>query len=171
MAEPRSRPGEGIWAVSACLAGRACRYDGRSGDGDALRARLAALEAAGARLVAVCPEELGGLGTPRPAAGLSGGDGHDVLAGRARVLRNHDGLDVTAAYVAGAAAALAQAEAACAGVDDEIGAPRRALLKARSPSCGAATTWIDGAVRPGDGVFAARLRAAGWQVASDEDPR
>ena len=167
MTEERPTAAGTVVAVSACLAGRACRYDGRSAGDDALRARLATLEAAGALLVAVCPEELGELGTPRPAAGLTGGDGADVLAGRARVLRNRDGADVTAAFVAGADAALARAEAACGRAGSGPDVARQALLKARSPSCGAGKTWVDGAVRPGDGVFAARLRAAGWQVATD----
>jgi uncharacterized protein YbbK (DUF523 family) len=51
--------------VSACLLGRACRFDGKDklvpGLEDALRAEK--VEA-----VPFCPEEAGGLGTPRPAA-------------------------------------------------------------------------------------------------------
>ena len=134
--------------VSACLLGRACRYDGRSRPSAAV---AAAVE--GAEVVAVCPEELGGLGTPRPAAELSGGDGAAALAGDARVLRR-DGTDVTEAFLAGARAAAQPAD--------------RAILKARSPSCGVGATWIDGEVRAGDGVFAALLRSRGIPVTSDE---
>ncbi|MCC7137867.1 MAG: DUF523 domain-containing protein [Planctomycetes bacterium] len=54
--------------VSACLLGVRCRSDGRDRLDAALRAT-----AGDAVLVPVCPEELGGLGTPRPAAGLRGG--------------------------------------------------------------------------------------------------
>lgn len=138
--------------VSACLVGRACRYDGASRPVPGLR------EALGDRpLVPVCPEELGGLATPRPAAALEGGDGEAVLDGRARVRRLSDGLDVTGAFVEGAKRALAAAPEAT-----------EAVLKARSPSCGCGETWVDGAVRPGDGVFAALLRRRGVRVRTDE---
>jgi uncharacterized protein YbbK (DUF523 family) len=137
--------------VSACLLGRACRYDGASKPAPGLAGAL------GAAAVAVCPEELGGLGTPRPAAELRGGDGCAVLDGRARVRRVADGSDVTQAFIAGAEAALAAAPGA-----------RRAVLKARSPSCGCGRAWIDGALRAGDGVFAALLKRRGIAVETDE---
>lgn len=47
--------------VSACLAGCECRFDGAANTEDAI-ARLVA----DGRAVMVCPEEEGGLGTPRP---------------------------------------------------------------------------------------------------------
>lgn len=145
-------------AVSACLLGRACRYDGASKPSRAVIAAVEARAAAGGRVVAVCPEEEGGLGTPRPAAELVGGDGAAALDGRARVLLVADGRDVTAAFLEGAARAAARAE----GVD-------AAILKARSPSCGCGRTTIEGEVRPGDGVFAALLRRRGVLVQTDED--
>lgn len=138
------------WVVSACLLGRACRYDGRSKEDVRLADEVAAHRAAGGEVVAVCPEELGGLGTPRPPAELRGGDGHGVLAGTARVERLDGGGDVTEAFVAGARAAAARAAGAS-----------RAILKANSPSCGCGACWRDGAVREGDGVFAALLRERG----------
>lgn len=148
---------EGSVLVSACLLGRACRYDGRSKASASVAEQVAAWRAAGVRIVPVCPEELGGLGTPRPAAELRGGDGAAVLAGTARVVRVDDGADVTAAFVAGARAAWAQAPDA-----------REAVLKARSPSCGAQRTYVDGRVVPGAGVFAALLAGAGVATRSDE---
>jgi uncharacterized protein YbbK (DUF523 family) len=135
--------------VSACLLGRTCRYDG----GSRPSPEVLALSA----VVPVCPEELGGLGTPRPAAQLSGGDGAAVLAGSARVLRG-DGVDVTDRFVAGAREAARLGEGCAV-----------AVLKARSPSCGVGRTWIDGAVGSGDGVFAALLRSRGVWVRTDED--
>ena len=51
--------------VSACLLGRACRYDGRHNADRALRHEI---EASGLRAVPFCPEEHGGLATPRPSA-------------------------------------------------------------------------------------------------------
>src|SRR2546430_13195543 len=78
--------------VSACLLGVACNHEGRG----SWRAVVSDLEKR-YRLVPVCPEVLGGLTTPRPAAEIQSGDGADVLAGRA-VVTNGEGGDVTAAY-------------------------------------------------------------------------
>ncbi|HEX2295531.1 MAG TPA: DUF523 domain-containing protein [Actinomycetota bacterium] len=143
--------------VSACLAGRACRFDG-SANGDDDVGRLVAE----GRAVLVCPEVDGGLGTPRPPAEIVGGDGADVLAGRARVV-TAAGADVTDAYVAGAHRALKAAQ--------EAGATS-AVLKARSPSCGKGRIY-DGSfsrtVRAGDGVTAALLRRHGIDVVTDEE--
>jgi uncharacterized protein YbbK (DUF523 family) len=119
---------------------------------------VAARQAAGVEVIPVCPEELGGLGTPRPAAELWGGDGSAVLNGRASVRRCDDGTDVTAAFVEGARRAAALGEGA-----------EEAVLKARSPSCGCGASWMDGAVRSGDGVFAALLKQRGVAVRTEED--
>ena len=143
--------------VSACLAGLPVRYDG-TGNRDDVVGRLAAE----GRAVLVCPEVEGGLGTPRPAAEIVGGDGADVLAGRAKVL-TRDGVDVTDAYVRGARKALTAAQEAGAAV---------AILKARSPSCGLGRIYDgthSGTLRPGDGVTAALLRAHGIDVLTEED--
>ncbi|MFB6892335.1 DUF523 domain-containing protein [Kitasatospora sp. NPDC056327] len=138
--------------VSACLTGVPCRYDGRA----RTDAAVAGLVAQG-RAVVVCPEGAGGLPTPRAAAEIVGGDGADVLDGRARVV-DAAGTDRTGEFTAGARAALAAAEAAGA---------RRALLTARSPSCGCGQVYdgtFGGTLRPGDGVTAALLRRAGIAV-------
>ena len=147
--------------LSACLLGRPCRYDGRSKPASAVQNFAAAWPG---EVIPVCPEELGGLGTPRPGAELRGGDGSDALAGIARVVvcdpaHPDDGRDVTAAFLLGALRA-----------DQLAGDADRAVLKARSPSCGCGQTSIDGAFRDGDGVFAALLRARGVPVQTDEDP-
>ncbi|MDQ3957671.1 MAG: DUF523 domain-containing protein [Actinomycetota bacterium] len=149
-------PRSGPVLVSACLAGRACRFDASANPDD----EVTRLVAEG-RAVLVCPEVDGGLGTPRPAAEIVGGDGADVLEGRARVV-TRTGVDVTDAYVKGARKALAAAR--------EAGA-ETAILKARSPSCGVDAIY-DGSfsrsVRPGDGVTAALLRAKGINVTTEE---
>ena len=150
-------PPEGLVLVSACLAGRACRFDGTAAYEDA----VAALVAKG-RAVLVCPEVDGGLGTPRPAAEIEGGDGADVVAGRARVV-TRGGLDVTDAYLKGAERALEVAR--------ETGATT-AILKARSPSCGRGSIYdgtFSGTLEAGDGVTAALLKAEGIEVLSDEE--
>lgn len=143
--------------VSACLLGTCCNHEGRA----SVRPRVQRLSGS-ARLVPICPEVVGGLTTPRTGAELVGGEGADVLAGSARV-RTNAGDDVTDAYLRGAAAAVELART--------VGATR-AVLKARSPSCGSAQVY-DGtfsrALRAGAGVTAAALRAAGIDVESDED--
>jgi len=138
--------------VSACLLGKPCRYDGSSKPLPELRALLG-----DAIIVPVCPEELGGLGTPRPASELRGGTGTQVWAGLARVHRLEDDGDVTQAFLMGARLARATAPEAS-----------RAILKARSPSCGCGMTHIEGQLRPGDGVFAALLRGEGVVLQTDE---
>lgn len=150
-------PAEGAVLVSACLAGRACAYDGSH------RAHEAILRLVReGRAVLVCPEEEGGLGTPRPAAEVSGGTGDDVLAGRARVVTDA-GADVTGEYLTGARIALDRAdEHRC----------RAAILKARSPACGCGAIYdgtFTGRLTEGDGVTAAALRRAGIDVMTDED--
>jgi uncharacterized protein YbbK (DUF523 family) len=143
--------------VSACLAGRACRFDGSSNEDDQVR-RLVAQ----GRAVLVCPEVAGGLGTPRPPAEIVGGDGSDVVAGRARVMTKQ-GLDVTHAYLEGARTALE----ACLSSGARV-----AILKARSPSCGNGSIYdgtFSGSLVAGEGVTAALLREHGIEVHTDEE--
>ncbi|WP_285573636.1 MULTISPECIES: DUF523 domain-containing protein [unclassified Streptomyces] len=138
--------------VSACLRGVPCRFDGR---GRASAETAAVLS--GRRAVAFCPEVAAGLPTPRRPAEITGGDGHDVLDGRARVV-DDTGRDVTDAFVDGAHRALEAARAAgCT----------EALLMARSPSCGRGAVHdgtFAGQLRVGDGVTAALLERHGITV-------
>jgi len=135
--------------VSACLLGVRCRYDGNTAEDPTLRQELR-----GACVVPVCPEQLGGLPTPRSPSEINGGDGNDVLKGRAHVL-NEAGEDVTAAFVRGAQEALRLAVSfGC----------QRAILKSRSPSCGSGQIYHQGKLVPGDGVTAALLKVHGIQV-------
>lgn len=130
--------------VSACLLGALCRYDGKSVPlpADTLRALRERYT-----LIPVCPEQAGGLPTPRVPSERRGD----------RVV-NREGRDVTDAFARGAAEALRQAEQnGCA----------LALLKERSPSCGSGAVYdgsFTGTVVPGDGVAAAALKAAGLAV-------
>ncbi|MBO6276491.1 MAG: DUF523 domain-containing protein, partial [Pseudomonas sp.] len=112
------------------------------------------------RVIALCPEVAGGLPTPRAAAEIPGGQGVEVLAGKAAVITT-EGEDVTEAFVSGARQALALVERH---------GNRIAILKANSPSCGNRLT-NDGSVRgvkvEGQGVTAALLTRAGVQVFSE----
>lgn len=143
--------------VSACLLGRACRYDGRHNDDDVLRRELAAR---GERAVPFCPEEEGGLGTPRPPAWLTG-SAADVAAGRAAVVTDA-GRDVTAQFVSGAQRALAHCRAH--GIT-------RAYLKERSPSCGCANTHVSGSLAAGPGLTTHTLRDASVETIGVEGRR
>ena len=114
------------------------------------------------RAVLVCPEVDGGLGTPRPAAEIQGGDGDDVLKGRARVVTGN-GEDVTDQYLKGARRALEMAR--------KTGATA-AILKARSPSCGKDAVYdgtFTGTLSEGEGVTAALLRSEGLDITTEED--
>jgi len=140
------RPGETV-LISACLAGEATRWDGGHNRASAL---LSALEAAGAVVVTVCPEMLGGLPAPRPPAEPPAGDGRAVLAGRQPILTVGEapGADVTAAFRAGAEATLAIAR------QHQV---RYAWFQDRSPSCGVHQTHSGGTVVPGPGLTTALL--------------
>ena len=133
--------------ISACLLGVPCRYSG----GGALLPEADKLLAAGHHLVPVCPEQLGGLPTPRTPAERVGD----------RVL-TRDGADVTAAYRRGGACSVDLARRLGCGC---------ALLKARSPSCGSGTIYdgtFSGVRVPGSGVAAEELEAVGIPVFDEE---
>ena len=136
-----------VLLASACLLGVRCRYDGGGTRLDAL-ARLMPV----CHIVPVCPEQLGGLPTPRTPSERVG----------ARVLAK-DGADVTDAFRRGADAACHLAR---------LYGARLALMKARSPSCGAGTIYdgsFSGRVAPGDGVTGEALKAMGVDVYTEDD--
>jgi uncharacterized protein YbbK (DUF523 family) len=129
-----------IYLVSACLLGLNTRYDGRVSSCATCRSVLE-----GAIGIPVCPEQLGGLPTPRTAADIVGGDGLDVLAGKARVVTRND-HDVTESFILGAKQVLTIARQ---------NSVQSVILRARSPSCG---------VSPIIGVTAALLKEEGYEV-------
>lgn len=133
--------------VSACLLGAPCRYDGKSKPLAGIERLRETYE-----LVPVCPEQEGGLPTPRTPS---------ERRGEAVVMQ--DGTDVTAQYRRGAEAALALCRRkGCAA----------ALLKERSPSCGSGAIY-DGSFThtliPGDGVTAELLRQNGVRVYGESE--
>ena len=129
-----------IIMVSACLAGLTTRYDGK-----VISYPECIAEIERYRWIPVCPEQLGGLSTPRCPADIIGGDGNDVLDGTARVVCS-DGTDVTDAFIKGARQVLDIAERQPV---------KKIFLKARSPSCGVTAL----------GVTAALLMRSGYDVA------
>ena len=133
--------------ISACLLGCRCRYDGAS-----KRHPMAEALACRHALVPVCPEQLGGLATPRPPAERRG----DRVVTR-------EGGDVTEAYRRGAEEALRLCR---------LTGCEAAVLKERSPSCGRDSVYdgtFSGTLRPGDGVTAELLRAAGIPVYGESE--
>lgn len=157
--EPKPGEDKTPLLVSACLLGMCTAYDGGSTPCPELQAM-----AAQGRVVPVCPEMAGGLPVPRSPAEIQGGDGADVLDGRARVMTT-DGQDVTAQYLTGAQVALETAR--------RFGL-RRAVLKSRSPSCGVGQIYdgtFSGRLKPGDGVTAALLKREGIIVRNEEEKK
>lgn len=108
--------------VSACLLGIPCRWHGRRP-----KKRQKLIERLKKRyvLVPVCPEQLGGMPTPRTGEKLTG-TGAQVLDGQLRIIAPETGEDVTRFHIDGARYTLEIAEI--------VGA-RRAYLKGGSPSC------------------------------------
>ncbi|MBA7482627.1 hypothetical protein ES707_18120 [subsurface metagenome] len=87
--------------VSACLLGIKCAWDGR----DRYRNRKVIELLRKETLIPVCPEQLGGLATPREFQEIEKGSGDDVLDGKSRV-KNRIGQDVTRQFTRGAKEAL-----------------------------------------------------------------
>ena len=133
--------------VSACLLGCPCRYDGKSKPNDAV---LALMEHH--TFIPICPEQMGGLATPRvPAERKDGG----VFTER--------GGDVTEQYRRGAEEALRLAQ---------LYGCKYAILKERSPSCGNGQIYDGSFSRrliEGDGVTAQLLKAHGITVLGESE--
>ncbi len=150
--------------VSGCLEGWPCAVDGSDyGLGGAVAAVLDRPEV---RRVPFCPEDVG-FGTPRLTPDLDGGDGRDVLAGRARVI-GPDGEDLTEPMLRGAHAMLAAALEARVEL---------AVLTDMSAACGSQVISLGHRSRPvrrfqiGVGVATALLLAHGVPVLSQRDHR
>lgn len=123
--------------ISACLIGINCRYDGKS----SLNKKCLRLFKEG-KLIPVCPEQLGGLATPREKAEIQK-DG--------RVLTK-SGKDLTKNFLKGARETLKIAKALNI---------KEAILKSKSPSCGSGLIYdgtFSGKLIKGDGKTAALLK-------------
>lgn len=133
--------------VSACLLGCPCRYDGKSKPHESILALLGEHT-----LIPICPEQMGGLATPRPPAERKDGG-----------VFTENGGDVTEQYRRGAEEALHLAKlygCICA------------VLKERSPSCGSGQVYDGSFSRTlvaGDGVTAALLKANGITVLGESE--
>ena len=138
--------------VSACLLGLKCRWDGQSYQPEKQLMHSP-------DMIPVCPEQLGGLPTPREPAQIIDGNGFDVLNNQARVI-NAAGIDVTYEFIRGARAVLRIARQY--NVD-------HAILKERSPSCAVHQLYQGKTLVAGMGVTCALLFREGFAVLSSEE--
>ncbi len=132
--------------VSACLIGMVCRYDGLAKADEKVIQYIR-----DKWWIPVCPEQMGGLATPREQAEIVGN----------RIL-SLGGKDVTEAFEKGARETLKLAKMARV---------TKAVLKARSPSCGCGMIYdgtFSGILRPGSGKTAQVLMENGIRVISEE---
>ncbi|MEC1525635.1 DUF523 domain-containing protein [Neobacillus niacini] len=142
--------------VSSCLAGLEVRYNGTHSLDNRISKLVGEYKA-----VTICPELLGGFSTPREPAEIVGGDGEDVLDGKAKVVEK-SGEDVTELYIKGAYATLEKAKKINATI---------VVLKENSPSCGSSMIYngeFKGKKIVGNGVTSALLKRNGLQVISEE---
>jgi len=133
--------------ISACLAGVRCRFDGASKPNE----KVIELVRQG-KAVLVCPEQLGGMPTPRVPSEIVG-----------KKVMSKEGKDVTANFILGAEEALKIAK---------MYGCKEAILKQKSPSCGSGVIF-DGTFSKkkikGDGMFARLLKKNGIKVRTEED--
>lgn len=143
--------------VSACLLGENCKYNNGNnfhiGTQKYLQDRP---------FLAVCPEQVSGMPTPRPPIELQGGDGQALLLGKAKACRA-DQTDRSEALLAGAKAIAALAR------DNGV---KEAILKENSPSCGVNYIYdgtFSGQKIPGKGVTTALLARQGVKIRSEAE--
>lgn len=133
--------------VSACLLGKNCKYNGGNNLNQGV---LGFIE--GHEVIGVCPEQLGGLSTPRLPA--------EIVEG---IVTNKEGISVDAEFRKGAQTALAAA------LEKKVDL---AILQSRSPSCGVKEIYdgsFSGKKVKGQGVFARLLTKYGIKVLDAED--
>jgi uncharacterized protein YbbK (DUF523 family) len=124
--------------ISACLLGRECRYNGS-------HIKITNLDSLDMEFILVCPEEAGGLGTPRPAAELNS-SANEVVNGTGEIVRK-SGTDVTTQFINGSKKELSKLK---------LTNSKIAVLKSRSPSCGYGEIYdgsFTGNICKGNGIF------------------
>ncbi len=142
-----------MYIISACLLGENCKYNGSNNDHDGVRAFIKDKD-----YILLCPEVLAGCGVPRPPAEITEGRVYNKL-----------GSDVTEDFEKGAKMTYELAEARARELDQPI---EKAILKAKSPSCGCGRIYdgtFSGKIVSGDGFTAAFLKAKGIAVLTEED--
>ena len=133
--------------ISACLAGVNCRYDGENCYNEKILELVKNGEA-----ILVCPEQLGGLSTPRVPA--------EIINGK---VITKDGIDVTEEYKKGATEVLKLAK--CLNIN-------KAIFKSKSPSCGCGIIYdgtFSGNKVNGNGITTQVLLDNGINVITEKD--
>lgn len=142
--------------VSACLLGVNCRHDGENSRDEKVIEYIKENEEG---VIPICPEQLGGLPTPRNPSVIPEG-GEKVLDGDGKVIMRGFG-DVTSKFMKGAEETLKLAE---------IFDVKKAILKSGSPSCGGERIPKNFQEKDGgSGVTAALLKRNGIEVISEKD--
>lgn len=143
--------------VSACLCGVKCKYNGGDNENKEV---LKLIEKY--KLIPICPEQLGGLSTPRHPSEIALGDAKDVLNGKGKI-QNNCGEDVTEQFVKGAFESLKIAK---------LYGAKIAILKAKSPSCGCGLIYdgtFTGTLKKGNGVTTELFLQNGIEIFTEND--
>jgi len=142
-----------MYIVSGCLLGENCKYHGGNNNDEKVKTFLK-----DKKYIPVCPEVMAGFSTPRPPA--------EILDGR---VLNNLGEDITEGFIRGAELMWQAALKKSAEYGEEI---EGAVLKARSPSCGACRIYdgsFKGKIIDGYGVAAEFLKKMGIKLMTEED--
>ena len=146
-----------MYIASACLCGINCKYSG----GNNFNEEVYKLFSEG-KVIPVCPEQLGGMTTPRSVKEIQGGTGADVLDGGARVM-SPSREDSTEEFIKGARETLKIAKDAGA---------QKAIMKTKSPSCGFGKIYdgtFNGVLIDGNGVTSELLSRNGIKVITENE--
>jgi len=144
--------------ISACLLGIRFTWSGDDKYKNDRAIELSKVET----LIPVCPEQLGGLATPRVPQEIQGGTGEDVLDGKCKIL-NKNRENVTKEFIRGAEETLKTVRQL--NIKEFIG-------KSKSPSCGYGQIYdgtFSGRLIKGDGVTTALLRRNSIEITPEED--
>ncbi|HHW57727.1 MAG TPA: DUF523 domain-containing protein [Clostridia bacterium] len=136
-----------MYLVSACLAGVNCKYDGGNNGKEEIKKLIEEGKA-----ILVCPEQLGGLPTPRLPSEIRGDRVFDIK-----------GKEVTENFYRGAYETLKIAK---------MYGIREAIFKAKSPSCGCGKIYdgtFSGKLVEGDGITTRILKKNGITVMTEQD--
>lgn len=137
--------------VSACLLGMNCKYSGGNNYNEKVTELIKKY-----KIIPVCPEQMGGLCTPRPACEIE--KNHSVK----RII-SKDGVDLTESFLHGAEETLKIAK---------LFNVKIAILKSKSPSCGSKYIYdgtFSGVLVEGTGITAEMLRKNGIKVYDEHD--
>lgn len=146
-----------MYVISACLCGVNCKYSG----GNNFNENIFEIFQRGEGIL-ICPEQIGGLPTPRIPCEIVGGKAENVFEGNAEVI-SKDGNQCTKEFIKGAKESLEIAKA--------VGA-KKAILKSNSPSCGSGSVYngqFNDKLIKGDGVTAYLFKSNGIAVETEEE--